>query len=203
MMGGPGSGNRWRSSGATCEGNKRIDIKHLKKQGWLIPGNSYSLSWNINGEPSGNINYTAHEGYLLLDFKTRAYGEVEWTPVKQTVRFDFTPVQLGGQRQWFRCPKCQRRCRILYGGGRFYCRKCYRLKYNSQSEDSAQRAVTRAQATRKRLGGFEGIDYPFPPKPKGMHWKTYNRLAEADDEAGQRWDAMFLEFAAKLTRNKR
>ena len=75
-MGGLGSGNRWRSSGATCEGNKRIDLKYLKKRGWLQPGCRYSLGWNMNGEPSGNINYSAHEGYLLLDFKMRDYGEV-------------------------------------------------------------------------------------------------------------------------------
>ena len=202
-MGGLGSGNRWRSSGATCEGNKRIDLKYLKKRGWLQPGCRYSLGWNMNGEPSGNINYSAHEGYLLLDFKMRDYGEEEWTPVKQTIRFDYTHVNFDGQRQWLVCPRCQRRCRILYGGGRFYCRKCYRLKYQSQSEDSAQRAITRAQATRKRLGGFEGIDDPFPTKPKGMHWKTYNRLAEADDEAGQRWDAAMMGFIAEFERFQR
>jgi hypothetical protein len=203
MMGGLGSGNRWRSSGATCEGNKRIDLKYLKERGWLQPGNRYSLSWNMNGEPSGNINYTAHEGYLLLDFRLREYGEEEWTPVTQTVRFDYTHVNFSGQRQWLVCPRCNRRCRILYGGGRFYCRKCYRLKYQSQAEDSAQRAITRAQATRKRLGGFECIDDPFPPKPKGMHWKTYNRLEAADEEAAQRWYAMFIDLSAKLRRHLR
>jgi hypothetical protein len=203
MMGGLGSGNRWRSSGATCESNKRIDLKYLKERGWLQPGNRYSLNWNRNGEPSGNINYTAHEGCLLLDFRVRDYGEEEWTPVTQTVRFDYTHVNFGGQRQWLVCPRCNRRCRILYGGSRFYCRKCYRLKYQSQVEDSAQRAITRAQATRKRLGGFECIDDPFPPKPKGMHWKTYNRLEAADEEAAQRWYAMFIDLSAKLRRHLR
>ena len=202
-MGGPGSGNCWRSKSATCEGQKRIDLKYLKKRGLLKPGQSYSLSWNMNGEPSGNITYMANEGHLFLDFKARDYGEEEWTPVKQTIRFDYTHVNFDGQRQWLVCPRCQRRCRILYGGGRFYCRKCYRLKYQSQSEDSAQRAITRAQATRKRLGGFEGIDDPFPTKPKGMHWKTYNRLAEADDEAGQRWDAAMMGFIAEFERFQR
>jgi hypothetical protein len=203
MMGGLGSGNRWRSSGATCEGKKRIDLKYLKKRGWLQPGNRYYLSWNLNGEPIGNINYTAYEGHLLLDFKVRDYGEEEWTPITQIVRFDHTHVHFGGQRQWLICPRCQRRCRILYGGGRFYCRKCYRLNYQSQAEDSAQRAITRAQATRKRLGGFEGIDDPFPLKPKGMHWKTYNKLAEADDQVGQRLEAAMMGFIAKFDRFKR
>jgi hypothetical protein len=36
-----------------------------------------------------------------------------------------------------------------------------------------------------------------------MHWKAYNRLEAADEQAAQRWDAMFIEFAAKLYRPKR
>ena len=197
-MGGPNSGNRWRSSGATCEGNHRIDIKYLKKRGWLKSGYRYSLGWNIDGEPSGNINYTAHETYLVLDFRVRDYGEDEWTPVKQTVWIDNTRPNFGGLRQWLVCPRCRSRCRILYGGSRFYCRKCHRLKYQSQGEDSVQRAITRAQATRKRLGGDQSIDWPFPPRPKGMHWKTYYKLEVKDDDAVQRWDSMVTKFMSKL-----
>lgn len=199
-MGGPGSGNRWRYSGPTCEGNKRIDLKFLKMKGWLVPGNRYYLTWNMNGEPKGNTSYTAHQTHLYLDFRLREHGEEEWTPITQTIRFDYTPVHFGGQRKWLVCPRCQRRCRILYGGSRFYCRKCHGLKYRSQSEDSAQRAITRAQATRKRLGGSEGIDDPFPPRPKGMHWKTYRRLEEVDEAAAQKWDLSFLTVWSKFGR---
>jgi hypothetical protein len=203
MMGGPGSGNRWRSSSATCEGYKRIDLKFLKEHGWLVPGCSYSLNWNRHGEPSGSISYKAHKDFLILDFRVRDYGKEEWTPVQQTVRFDYTPMHFGNQRQWLLCPKCHRRCRILYGGAQFFCRKCYRLKYQSQSEDSGQRAITRAQATRKRLGGFEAIDDPFPPKPKGMHWMTYYKLEDADEQAAQRWNAVMMNLIAKFERPKR
>lgn len=202
-MGGPGSGNRWRSTSATCEGQKRIDMKYLKRRGWLKPGNRYSLSWSMDGEPIGNINYTAYQTHLLLDFKMRDYDKEEWTPITQIVRFDHTHVHFGGQRQWLLCPRCQRRCRILYSGTRFYCRRCYRLKYKSQGEDSTQRAITRAQATRKRLGGFEGIDDPFPTKPKGMHWKTYDKLEAADAMAAQRLDVMLMGFIAKFEKIKR
>lgn len=197
-MGGPNSGNRWRSSAATCEAYKRIDLAFLRKKGWLWPGSRYSLNWTMGGEPSGSIQYTAFENYLLLDFNVRDFGEEEWIPVQQTVHFDQTPVYFGGQRRWFLCPRCDGRCRILYGGAKFFCRKCYRLQYRSQSEDFAQRAITRAQSVRKRLGGFEGIDDPFPPKPKGMHWKTYNRLQEQDELAARMWDAMMMGFMARL-----
>jgi hypothetical protein len=32
------------------------------------------------------------------------------------VTFAYTPTRFGGQRQWFRCLKCHRRCRKIYGG---------------------------------------------------------------------------------------
>ena len=201
-MGGCGSGNRWRSSSSTCEANKRIDLRFLKKQGWLGPDQRYGLRWSYGDEPSGNINYWAYASHLKLEYRSRNDGHDEWQEVEQHVSFDFMPLDFGGQRQWFRCPRCHGRCLVLYVGARFYCRKCYRLKYQSQSEDPAQRAITRAQATRKRLGGFEGIDHPFPNKPKGMHWKTYNRLAQANDDATIRWDAMMIGFIAKFDRFK-
>jgi hypothetical protein len=181
----------------------RIDLVYLRKQGWLEPSRRYSLGWTMGDEPSGRIQYLAYANYLLLDFKVREYDEEKWTPVRQTVHFDQTPTHFGGQRRWFLCPGCDRRCRILYGGARFFCRKCYRLSYRSQSEDSAQRAISRTQATRRRLGGSESIDDYFPPKPKGMHWKTYNRLVEADEEAARRADAKLMGFFARLQRFKR
>lgn len=94
------------------------------------------------------------------------------------------------------CPACNRRCRILYGpGSRFLCRRCGDLKYETQYEPDFARAATRALKIRERLGGRCGIDDPFPPKPKGMHWRTYQRL-EAEEEALQR--SWALGIAAKF-----
>jgi hypothetical protein len=38
------------------------------------------------------------------------------------------------------------------------------------------RALHKAQSIRKRLGGSANMTTPFPEKPKGMHWRTYERL---------------------------
>ena len=87
------------------------------------------------------------------------------------------------------CPRCHRRCLVLYGGDRFFCRKCYRLHYQTQKEDLVDRAITRAGKVRTRLGCDEVIEWPFPPKPKGMHQKTYERLEAIDDYAQRLWYA--------------
>ena len=133
-MGGPGSGNRWRSSGATCEQYHRIDLRYLKAHNMLMPGFRFALHWTYGGEPSGDIRYIAVQSHLELVFRTREHGETEWRDVKQIVPFEHTSVHFGGNRKWFNCPGCKRRCIVLYGGARFYCRKCYRLQYQSQSK---------------------------------------------------------------------
>ena len=193
-MGGPGSGNRWRSSSSTCEAYKRIDLRFLRKQNWLNPGQRYSLSWSCGDQPSGNINYWAYSGHLKLEYRSRNHGDVEWQDVEQHVPFDFTRLKFGGQRQWFQCPRCYRRCLVLYGGARFYCRKCQRLKYKTQSEIGWQRQITKAQKIRKRLGGNESMDELFPVKPKGMHRKTYDRMEAADEKANRMWSFMVDKF---------
>jgi hypothetical protein len=71
---------------------------------------------------------------------------------------------------------------VIYGGGIFACRKCHQLAYPSQSENFADRAVRRADRLRARLGWpggvLEGADWG---KPKGMHWRTYERLCDEHD----------------------
>ena len=52
--------------------------------------------------------------------------------------------------------------------------------------------LTRAQNKRVRLGGSGSLDEAFPPKPKGMHWRTYNRLAAEDEEADNLWGAVMM-----------
>ena len=45
--------------------------------------------------------------------------------------------------------------------------------------------LLKAQNIRMRLGGTASIIDLFPFKPKGMHWRTYERLQrEAEDAKG-------------------
>lgn len=70
----------------------------------------------------------------------------------------------------------------LYGGRIFACRHCYDLAYPSQREAEFQRYQRRADKIRERLGWQVGFDSGWGPKPKGMHWRTFERLvAELED----------------------
>jgi hypothetical protein len=51
-----------------------------------------------------------------------------------------------------------------------------------------------------------GLDDGFPPKPKGMHWRTYRRLEQLDKHLADRWCvgmAGFLERVAALAATAR
>ena len=57
------------------------------------------------------------------------------------VYLDSTPCNYGGKRWWFLCPKCHRRCRVLYlapGFTYFICRICGNLSYESQQESKSK-----------------------------------------------------------------
>jgi hypothetical protein len=41
-----------------------------------------------------------------------------------------------------------------------------------------------AQAIREKLGGSANLMEPSPERPKGMHWRTYERLWSEHHEAG-------------------
>jgi hypothetical protein len=122
---------------------------------------------------------------LLLYRHRRGLGD-QWEDVQKPVSLDWSACNFGGQRPWFVCPGagCGRRAAILYGPGRYFlCRPCYDLVYESQRENAMHRAFRRAQAIRERLGGSANMMKPFPEKPKGMHWSTYERLFWEHHEA--------------------
>ena len=77
---------------------------------------------------------------------------------------------------------CGRRVAILYGGGIFACRHCYRLAYASSREDVSDRAMRRADRLRERLGWRPGILNAEGGKPKWMRWRMFDRLTKQHDQ---------------------
>lgn len=92
-----------------------------------------------------------------------------------------TVAGFGGQRSWFLCPGCHRRCGVLYSHVRhiWACRVCCRAHYASEVEGPLDRLYRKARKLRRSLGQDDpNMTLPFPAKPLGMHWSTYLALRE-------------------------
>jgi hypothetical protein len=63
------------------------------------------------------------------------------------------------------------------------------------------RALRTAQAIRERLGGSPNMTKPFPEKPIGIHWNTYNRLFWEHHEAEMEQLAGMREWLEKMERH--
>ncbi|MFQ5643989.1 MAG: hypothetical protein ACE5FQ_09840 [Thiogranum sp.] len=178
-MGGMGSGRHWYYGAKdTTSDYRAIDIRRLHKEGLLTPHRSFGWQWSRNGEVLASVQIRTEQHRIILNYRHRRNGE-EWQDENYPVYLDWTPCNFGGQRPWFLCPArgCGRRVAILYGGGIFACRHCYQLAYASQRETPDDRAARRANKIRERLGWEPGILNPKGwEKPKGMHWKTFERL---------------------------
>ena len=162
-MGNHNSGRSGRSSGISVEACQVIDASRLTREGYL------------------------HEGVERLELNSSS-GE------QCMIFVDKTRPNFGGARWWFQCPTCRRRVRKLFIPPRrryFGCRNCHRLTYNSRSDCRDGQYCRRVQKIYRRLGGDFFSDSRFPPKPKGMWTRTYERLRaraeEADEHRRWRW----------------
>lgn len=199
-MGGPGSGRGWQGGSSTTSHYRRLDVRRLHKAGLLAPGSWNNWQWSRDGQVVASIVVKAEEGRVILSYQARDDGERR--DFDYPVFLSWTPCRYGGARPWFLCPArgCGRRVAILYGGAFFACRHCYRLTYESQREDASDRLARRADVIRERLGWELGILNPKGwRKPKGMHWRTFERLnVEHDRLTDASLAGMMQRFGIRL-----
>lgn len=138
-----------------------------------------SWQWLVNDRQVAGISIRVDfDQGMVLSYRMKSTGEV----VEQRVQTQTSPCHLGGQRHWFTCPRCSKRVAVLYAPGRYFaCRRCGGLGYATQKEGTGDRASTRADKLRKRLSWEAGILNGDGGKPKGMHWKTFQRLKSHHD----------------------
>lgn len=174
-MGGFGSG---RYGGKPCTDDmRRLDVRVLQRDGHLRAGRLNGWQWTRDGEVIASIQMTVQADRVWLEYRTRQAGG-DWRDMKYPVLLERTPCHLGGHRVWWRCPAvgCGRRCAVLFGGAVFACRQCHRLAYRCQRQTFDDRATRQADKIRARLGWDEGVLNGPGGKPKGMHWRTFERL---------------------------
>ncbi len=176
-MGGYGSGRRGDARDTTAD-YLRMDVRFMERQGYLRVFCGGSLHWSRRGERFASINFRSESDRVVLSYKNRTRGE-EWESLEYPVLLERTPCNYGGFRSWFRCPAsgCGRRTATLFGGRIFACRRCYGLAYESQRQLPHDRAADRAQKILDRLRAEHYTIFDTaPPRLKGMHRRTYERL---------------------------
>ena len=198
-MGGYGSGRR--SNGKSIVDSQiTLDIRYLKKQGILSNGGNGSLAWASSRDKNTvlcSIAYRIEKSAIRLFYSLPANDEAEPVSVERLILFDYTPCHYGGQRTWFICPSsnCQRRVISLHSRwGYFLCRHCCHLNYQSQHEGYVDRQLSKSHAICERLGVKAGESLAFADKPKGMHWKTYNKLYQQAEKSR----GVFFQHHAKV-----
>lgn len=203
-MGGFGSGRPSGSGRDKVEYSRSIDVNRLHREGCLHAGWMGGWQWNQGAEKVASINLRAEPDWLHLSYRVRIAGG-EWDNIEEPVRVVRVPCRFGGARPYFICPgvvndiACGRRVAKLHGPGRYFlCRHCYRLAHASQSEGTWDRTLRRANKIKQRLGGDPGMAAPFPPKPKGMWRRTYDRLREEAFDAEMRAEEAFEINVARL-----
>ena len=165
FMGGLGSG-RHGSGRRRVEQMLALDAIVLDRHGvFRAPlGSILPIGWPSDAKISAMWSAS---GALKLLYRHRQHEGDEWRDVEQLVPVTTTRVHLGGERHWFRCPRCDDRCRILYAGPRFMCRQCHRLRYTSQVETKADRASQGMFKVAKKLAPNESFN-GLPPRPAQM-----------------------------------
>jgi hypothetical protein len=178
-MGGRGSGRRSSYGGKPQTSDcMPLDIRKIGRQERLAPGHCFDWRWLVNRREVSRISIRCEVDALVVSYQKKNTDTV----VEQWLYMQATACHLGGQRQWFICPDCGKRVAVLYAPGpHFACRQCGQLAYPAQKECAGDRAASKANKLRRRLGWTIGIFNPVGGKPKGMHWSTYYRLKSEHD----------------------
>ena len=195
-MGNLGSCKRsFFSAKDTTDSLRALDIRRWARDGLLRPSTQFQWQWRTDEKVTASIEVRIETRHTLrLKYRSRSPG-TDWKDFDYPVLMDWTSCHCGGERPWFRCPAkgCGNRAAKLYGGAVFACRHCHGLVYPSQQEAAPDRAARRCERLRARLGWKGGI-FDFPKgKPKGMHWRTYERLRRNADDAAREACTLFLE----------
>lgn len=165
-MGGGGSGARSRHY--TAEECLRVSVEDVAR----ASVDALAGAEQDPGEPTAVLRYRSAIGNGVVIERS------------ESVRLVWTRPPYGGRRWWFCCPRCRRRCGVLYSAPlypTFACRLCHDLRYVSQRADDSRRLLLRARQIVRRCGGdLSGealaLGRAILFKPRGMHQRTFSRL---------------------------
>lgn len=98
---------------------RQISISNLKRLGYLRLNTSVRgpYSWTRGGKQSGCIDVIVNlpESYVQLDYVVNGSEQISYR-----VRLESLPKHFGGCEWYFICPITGKRCRKLYGIGKYF-----------------------------------------------------------------------------------
>lgn len=171
---------------------RKVDVRLLHREGHLVPLSDLHWVWR----DQASLHLRIGPGRADLRFRyPRAQGE--WQEAEFIVAIARTSCNFGGDRPWFVCPNCARRCAIIYLRGWPRCRRCAQLVYPSQSESAIERSWQRTSKILRKLGQGDAALYEFPRRPKGMRQVMFDRLREGWCREKEFRDAMIGRYLAR------
>ncbi len=141
---------------------EQLDVRQMCRDGWLVPGTLVRIA-------SGRLSreYRIERESIIVS---------EGQDI-QEIALRWGSCRLGGERPAFVCPYCPHAVYLLYRRqGLWCCRRCARLRYESQLMPPLLRDIERANRLRRRLDPYSCLMLPLPERPAGMHGHTYQRL---------------------------
>lgn len=186
-MGGTNSGRYRERNRGTVDAAFRLDIRALRRMGFLKPGavTSGTLRWTYTatGQERGSMGVTVNLADPRAGFVVARFN-LNDEPRVQEIQLASFPMRYGGRRYYFRCPKHGRCCEVMpMVGGVFASRQAQRMTYQSQSEDYLGRLRDKARRLEKRL---------WPDKGKRrVRGRNREQLVEAWIEADAAFENMF------------
>ena len=166
-----------------------LDIRALKREGCLERRLPFSWVWHTNhGDKVGSINIQISGELLRISYSWQGCN------IENILHISKTPCYFGGERWWFKCPECSRRCAKVFlnkRNGHYACSKCVGITYYSQCEDEMDRAWRKQNKIEKKLD-------KYLMKPKGMHQSTHTRIFNQIRECERQRDDFLYSYAKRL-----
>ncbi len=173
---GRGEWYRWDKKDTTDD-YLSLPINFVRKRWGLDRMMVCTMLWHIRERQVGEIQLV-----ILPGQGVRLHYRFNGEPVESLVRFTTTAQHLGGVRHWWVCPRCGRRCGVLYGGRYFWCRQCRNLTYatTQQGGSLVDTIDNKLYRLRKKLQATDRNIMDGPPlqKPPHMHGRTFDRLCQ-------------------------
>lgn len=152
----------------TVEDYLRLDVRLLARQGYLEPGSRKLIGWKVHANHLGAVTVCA--GSNAVDIMGE-YGQCRG--VSEVVDLESTPCRFGNSRRWFICPKCSRRCAILYVADSLQCRLCLGVPYLTDVLSKRDRLKDRREKAARQLG--LDLRSGRVVRPRYMHLETWER----------------------------